>query len=677
MHALITRPHDDAKPLADALAAKGIDCTIEPLLQIVPIRETAIDLDGVQALLFTSANGVRAFAAKSDRRDLGVLAIGEGSAAAAREAGFTAVESAGGDVGALATLAIDRLDPKAGAVFHAAGSVLAGDLKGRLEQAGFQVRRMALYESKTADGFSPETRMNLTLGGIDLVLLFSPRTAKTFAQLWAAAEQPSLGKVTALCLSAAVAREIAELHWQRIEIAERPDQPAMLALVDAEIERRKREMAEEGAKQDGISGGDRTGAGRGKPRLATLSLFLVLSMIAGGIVAGGITLTAPSWQSKLLPAQGTTAESNADLSARVDALEAAASAAATRDEVQQSMAGLAGDVAGLKSEIQALKDQVAALPTAAAADQGGTSAAPDLAPLAERLSRLEADLAAVQAQGGLPAGAAPANPAAAPGPDLAPEIDRLKAANDALSQDLAAANGKISALETLAARLDAVEGKTSSLEGKAAALDSTLTEIAAAPPGVTARQQLGAALVIAVGQLRGALGTDKPYAAEFGAVRDLLSVDSDLMGHFAPTLDRLQPIAPSGAPTLAELQASLPTTEIAQAAESEAGGAALGVEQTWIQRMMRRLSEVIVVRPVGGDAEGDGPLARLARGEAKLGTGDLAGAVAELSPLEGGAAKAAADWLAKAQARLAQDQSAGELADLSAKVLAPAAGPSN
>ena len=29
-------------------------------------------------------------------------------------------------------------------------------------------------------------------------------------------------------------------------------------------------------------------------------------------------------------------------------------------------------------------------------------------------------------------------------------IDRLKAANDALSQDLAAANGKISALETLA-----------------------------------------------------------------------------------------------------------------------------------------------------------------------------------------------------------------------------------
>jgi uroporphyrinogen-III synthase len=676
MHALITRPHDDAKPLADALAAKGIECTIEPLLQIVPIPETAIDLDGVQALLFTSANGVRAFAAKSGRRDLGVLAIGEGSAAAAREAGFTAVESAGGDVAALATLAIDRLDPKAGAVFHAAGSVLAGDLKGRLEQAGFEVRRMALYESKTADGFSPETRMNLTLGGIDLVLLFSPRTGKTFARLWAEAERPDLGKVTALCLSAAVAREVTELHWQRIEIAERPDQPAMLALVDAEIERRKREMAEEGAKQAGTASEDRTGAARGKPRLATLSLFLVLSMIAGGIVAGGITLTAPSWQSKLLPAQGMTAESNSDLAARVDALEAKAAAAATQDEVRQSTAGLAGDIAGLKSEIQALKDQVATLPTPASGDQGGATA-PDLTPLAERLSKLEADLAALQAQGSLPPAMPSAGTSTPPLPDLAPEIDRLKSANETLSQELAAATGKIEALEALAARLDAVEGKTSSLEGKAAALDSTLTEIAAAPPGVTARQQLGAALVIAVGQLRGALGADKPYVAEFAAVHDLLSVDSELMAHFAPTLDRLQPIAPAGAPTLAELQASLPTTEIAQAAESEAGGAALGVEQSWAQRMMRRLSEVIVVRPVGGDAEGDGPLARLARGEAKLGSGDLAGAVAELSPLDGGAAKAAAGWLARAQSRLAQDQSAGELADLSAKVLAPAAGPSN
>jgi hypothetical protein len=59
------------------------------------------------------------------------------------------------------------------------------------------------------------------------------------------------------------------------------------------------------------------------------------------------------------------------------------------------------------------------------------------------------------------------------------------------------------------------------------------------------------------------------------------------------------------------------------------------------------------VRPVGADVEGEDPAARVARAEAHLATGDLAAAVAELEALEGPAADAAADWLAKAKSRLA------------------------
>src|ERR1044072_5410679 len=88
MHALITRPLEDAKALAELLAGRGVECTVEPLLEIAPHPEAAIDLDGVQALLFTSANGVRAFAAKSSRRDLKGLTVGDGSATPARELGF-------------------------------------------------------------------------------------------------------------------------------------------------------------------------------------------------------------------------------------------------------------------------------------------------------------------------------------------------------------------------------------------------------------------------------------------------------------------------------------------------------------------------------------------------------------------------------------------------------------
>src|SRR4029434_1828997 len=102
MRILITRPIEDARPLADALEERGIEVLIEPLLEIRHLEDAEIDLDGVQTLLFTSANGVRAFAALSPRRDLKAFTVGDGSAEAARQAGFSNGASAHDAVAALA-----------------------------------------------------------------------------------------------------------------------------------------------------------------------------------------------------------------------------------------------------------------------------------------------------------------------------------------------------------------------------------------------------------------------------------------------------------------------------------------------------------------------------------------------------------------------------------------------
>jgi uroporphyrinogen-III synthase len=104
--ALVTRPSEDAAPLARALASRGIEALIAPLLTIVPVPNAAQALAdalvGAQALLVTSANGARHLAGASTRRELPVFAVGDASAAAARLAGFRAVASAGGDVADLA-----------------------------------------------------------------------------------------------------------------------------------------------------------------------------------------------------------------------------------------------------------------------------------------------------------------------------------------------------------------------------------------------------------------------------------------------------------------------------------------------------------------------------------------------------------------------------------------------
>ena len=233
MRVLVTRPAEDAGPLAEALRDRGHDVLLAPLLTIAPRAAVDLDLAGVQALLITSANGLRAFARLSPRRDLAVYAVGDASAAAAREAGFTAVRSAGGDVEALARLAVERLTPAQGSLLHPAGSALAGDLQSRLEKAGFTVRKVVVYDATAAENLPKDVQNALNKRQIQYVALFSPRTGAIFASLVQKAGLSAvLANSRALCLSDAVAAKVKGLPWAAIRVAAAPQQEALLACLD-------------------------------------------------------------------------------------------------------------------------------------------------------------------------------------------------------------------------------------------------------------------------------------------------------------------------------------------------------------------------------------------------------------------------------------------------------------
>jgi uroporphyrinogen-III synthase len=234
LRALVTRPRAEAAALAEALMARGIEAIIEPLLDIHYRDGPAPDLAGVQAVLCTSANGVRALARLSRERAVPLFAVGEASAARARAEGFTHVASAGGNVDDLALLARERLRPGKGRLLHVAGSDVAGDLAGQLCSAGFTVDRAVLYEARPAAGLSAGSVQALTAGLVDFALLFSPRTATIFARL---AEQAgiaaALHNVTALSISAAADAALAGTEFRARHIAATPDQPGLLAALDA------------------------------------------------------------------------------------------------------------------------------------------------------------------------------------------------------------------------------------------------------------------------------------------------------------------------------------------------------------------------------------------------------------------------------------------------------------
>jgi uroporphyrinogen-III synthase len=235
MRLLVTRPRDDAEAFAKALRARGHIPIVAPLMEVHIMAGAPIALEGVQAVLTTSANGVRALAAGTKRRDLTIYAVGPQTAERAREAGFTVVISAEGDSADLVEMVAREADPAKGLLLHAAGAETAGRLQHALQTRGFRVETAMLYEAAPVAKLPIEADEALRDGSIDGVFLFSPRSAKIFATLVgdAGLAEPC-AKLAAFCISPATAAALSPLSFVRVAIAGMPNQDAILDLVPSQ-----------------------------------------------------------------------------------------------------------------------------------------------------------------------------------------------------------------------------------------------------------------------------------------------------------------------------------------------------------------------------------------------------------------------------------------------------------
>jgi uroporphyrinogen-III synthase len=219
--------------MAAALAGRGIDVVIEPMMEVHYRTAAALDLANVQAVLCTSANGVRALARITQERDRPLLAVGDATASRARAEGFTNVASAGGDITDLVRLAVMRLRPQGGRLLHIAGEVVAGDLSGALRAQGFSSERMVLYDARPVAALSKSTIGALCSGKIDFAVFFSPRTAAIFVKL---ANDSGLAAccrtIIAFSISPAADAALTTLSWRDRHVAEKPNQRALLDQLD-------------------------------------------------------------------------------------------------------------------------------------------------------------------------------------------------------------------------------------------------------------------------------------------------------------------------------------------------------------------------------------------------------------------------------------------------------------
>jgi len=209
----VTRARPGADRTAERLIALGLTPLVVPLLEIRPLAVT-LDLTGVQALAFTSMNGLSAFAALSPDRSLPVLTVGDATARAARESGFAAVRSADGDLTALAALI--HAEASGLSILHPCAAEPAGDLAAAVGPAA-DVRSIPVYGARETGGSAPEAW--------DAVLIHSPRAARALRS----ALPDRTGDRIAVAISPAAAGPLDELGLAEVRLAAAPTETALLA----------------------------------------------------------------------------------------------------------------------------------------------------------------------------------------------------------------------------------------------------------------------------------------------------------------------------------------------------------------------------------------------------------------------------------------------------------------
>ncbi len=603
MRVLVTRPGTDGEALMARLTEEGYDGLHEPLLVVNLLGGPDIDTHGVQAYLATSSNGVRALFNRNPSMSIPLYAVGDATANTARELGFDQVHSAEGDVGALAALVKDMLDPKNGALYHAVGSVQAGLLRETLEKEGFECRQHVLYKSEPTKSLSSETIAGIKSGKIETVLLYSPRTAGTFVKLLRKARLVRSAKhLTLICLSPAVAEKAADLSWKERLVAKAPTQDALLeALADTRGKITSEPALERAIYVENNVSSERTSSKHASaehpPAAAVTSphsqknhtvrtIFVTLLLSAATIGAGAAT--SDLWMPKLrdvvpLPIFGdSTTDQINDLASRLLELESKSNESLPKlDELQKERNRLQFQLDTTLTRIRSLEgslNSVKSMIAAVDASKGSDSAEATLEKLSERLTLLEA------------------------GEELAASETRK--------------------------RLGLLTQKMATIETKV-------------PKAGTADKSAKArAFLLAVVQLRSAAHAGRSFSRELEILTNLKLKDPDL----TEAITGLSEAAQNGVPSLSQLRQEF--TDLAGAivqAENLPKGNGL------MDRTLARLAQTLKWRRTD-DFNGTNAEAIVARAERSLGRSDLVDAVTELKTLAAAPAKKAGPWLKNADA---------------------------
>lgn len=218
----VTRSQPAADQSTAKLSAKGFDAVAAPLIKITPPVSRSPRLPREAHLIITSKNGVTTLADSTEARHWPVITVGDATAEAARDAGFSDVISASGTSADVLTLVRSLALASNRPVIHVSGTKARGQITETLQSEGYAAERHIYYASRPVASVPA-----LDMSDISHVLLYSPLAAKTLQ-----AFDPDLSGAMALSISRETDAALEGLTVGVRMIAAMPTENSLLSLLD-------------------------------------------------------------------------------------------------------------------------------------------------------------------------------------------------------------------------------------------------------------------------------------------------------------------------------------------------------------------------------------------------------------------------------------------------------------
>ncbi len=699
MSILVTRPEPGASRTLAVLAQHGLIGIPAPLFDIA-MTDAPRPTGKFAALIVTSANGAAGLApAFADlAADIPVFAVGDRTADAMVEAGFTQVSSASGDSKALAKLVSASVAPRY-RLLLVTGEDHKDALPAALTAAGYEAATWTRYKAVALAELPESIKARLRDGGITSALHYSRRAAETFVALAGSAGLAGeIAKLAHHALSDDVAQPLAAAGCSNIRIASAPTEERLLATLLGD----GREGDASPAPAPPASGSAETpspdthsqenpspdspnletgGAGQAANPTVIRSVPRSRRTRPGAVLAPAPSAASAPEPSSLQPVRedSTAAAGDADAKdadrkdheshdpipkdpepVRIESTPSTPRPVAEAAELPNRRGSRSGSGigwAGLTGLALAggLAGAAAVIFFAPVLNSFGVRLpnSPTLASVDARLSQLEG--ARTHSSG--PAAADPA---------LRADIDAAAALAAQLRQQAEAADRRIAELAArpapsqaagpapeAMARLQQQAERSGSLAEEASAaakaLAARLPELersarAASAPSLAAT---GAARLIMADRIAQALAEGRPFAQEAAALA--------AMNTPPEPLSLLTAASQAGVPTTESLRAALAAVR-RQAVSSPAADA------SWTDRLVAMLDSVIRIR-VNDPGQRQSPLAIVNRIDLSLQQGDVVAAVELFGQLPEPTRRAGADWLEAATRRASADTALKTITD--------------